>query len=387
MPADLPPVEFTDDSLESFLSRHSRRSSAIYIALIVLVCAGFGLLPLVHVGVSVQAAGVIRPAVEVHEIVAGTAGYVERVTVRENERVQQGAEIVRIAAAPVESRRDILDDQLREMGSMIQDLEHLTGGGKRVDGTDWITSDRYQAEHRLYLQEMSEIDVRQEQANRQLLRTRELAELGLAPRSELEEREFAVDRIEAERISLARRYQSEWQSRIDQLNSQRLQLLERRSLLSGDSAHFIIRAPIEGTVGQMVSLSSGSFVTAGQLLAVVSPAAELVAEVFVSPSDFGLLEIGTPVRILIDAFNYSDWGFIPGAIAQMPDDYILLENRPVFRTVVKLETTELALRSGIRRRVTKGMTLRARFMVAERSLWQLLRDDINDWLNPLQRPA
>jgi HlyD family secretion protein len=94
-----------------------------------------------------------------------------------------------------------------------------------------------------------------------------------------------------------------------------------------------------------------------------------------------------PVRLLIDAFNYSDWGFINGAVVEIPDDYAVINNRPVFRTVVKLEATELALQSGTRRQLKKGMTLRARFVVAERSLWQLLRDDINDWLNPLQRPA
>jgi hypothetical protein len=28
------------------------------------------------------------------------------------------------------------------------------------------------------------------------------------------------------------------------------------------------------------------------------------------------------------------------------------------------------------------MTLRARFVVANRSLWQLLRDSVSDWLEP-----
>jgi HlyD family secretion protein len=28
------------------------------------------------------------------------------------------------------------------------------------------------------------------------------------------------------------------------------------------------------------------------------------------------------------------------------------------------------------------MTLRARFIVAERSLWQLLYDKVDDWMNP-----
>jgi len=106
--------------------------------------------------------------------------------------------------------------------------------------------------------------------------------------------------------------------------------------------------------------------------------------VYVTPRDIGLLQPGNPARILVDAFNYNDWGFITGRVTEISDDFVMIEDRPVFRVGVALDRTELQLRNGFRGKLKKGMTLQARFMVTERTLFQLLRDDINDWLNPVQ---
>ena len=61
-----------------------------------------------------------------------------------------------------------------------------------------------------------------------------------------------------------------------------------------------------------------------------------------------------------------------------PNDRLLVAGQEV-----ELDRTELQLRNGFTGRLKKGMTLQARFMVTERTLFQLLRDDVNDWLNPV----
>jgi HlyD family secretion protein len=123
-------------------------------------------------------------------------------------------------------------------------------------------------------------------------------------------------------------------------------------------------------------------VQAGEELAVVSPTAGLIAEVYVSPRDIGLLRVGLPVRIQVDAFNYNDWGLLSGRVDRLPEDMVILDGNPVFRVPVRLDCTHLSLPSGFRGELRKGMTLRARFVVANRSLWQLLRDRAAGWLDP-----
>jgi HlyD family secretion protein len=210
--------------------------------------------------------------------------------------------------------------------------------------------------------------------------------LNLLSRAEVEDRQLELSRSTVERATLLARQRSEWRSRLNTLVETRLDLLDEKAVLTADSSLHTIRAPVAGTVEQLAELSPGSYVRAGQTLALISPATDLVAEIFVPSARFGMIHVGMPVRLLIDAYDYVDWGFIPGRVAELPSDYVIVDGAPMFRTLVAMTTTRLALSNGTHRDVSKGMTLRARFMVAERSLWNLIRDDINDWFNPSQPP-
>jgi HlyD family secretion protein len=108
-----------------------------------------------------------------------------------------------------------------------------------------------------------------------------------------------------------------------------------------------------------------------------------------TPRDIGLVRPGTPVRVMVDAFNYRDWGVVDGVVSEISDDASLEGDGPVFRVRCRLARTELSLAGGQRASLKKGMTFRARFLVAERSLLQLLFDDVHDWLNPARtrKPA
>jgi HlyD family secretion protein len=48
-----------------------------------------------------------------------------------------------------------------------------------------------------------------------------------------------------------------------------------------------------------------------------------------------------------------------------------------------LDNPILRLKSGQEGEIKKGMTFNARFVIARRSLFQLLYDKVDDWLNPL----
>lgn len=44
----------------------------------------------------------------------------------------------------------------------------------------------------------------------------------------------------------------------------------------------------------------------------------------------------------------------------------------------------MQLKSGYKTKVSKGMTLTARYIITRRSLFELLFDKVDDWLNPKQ---
>ncbi|WP_234461911.1 hypothetical protein [Pedobacter segetis] len=64
------------------------------------------------------------------------------------------------------------------------------------------------------------------------------------------------------------------------------------------------------------------------------------------------------------------------------DDILMADKQPVFKVKCSLDQGFLKLKNGYKGKLKKGMTFNARFMVTERSLYQLLYDKVDDWVNP-----
>jgi HlyD family secretion protein len=88
-----------------------------------------------------------------------------------------------------------------------------------------------------------------------------------------------------------------------------------------------------------------------------------------------------PVRLLVDAFNYRDWGAAAGRVESIPADAVAIGGQPFFRVRCTLESDRLRLRSGVEARLRRGLAVEARFVVTRRTLLQLLRDRAADWFD------
>jgi len=60
-----------------------------------------------------------------------------------------------------------------------------------------------------------------------------------------------------------------------------------------------------------------------------------------------------------------------------------MQNQPVFKVKCSLDQKRLKLKNGYLVLLTKGLSLHAEFVIAKRSLYQLIYDKADDWLNPL----
>src|SRR3954454_23779523 len=75
---------------ESFLTKRGRHRPYVYWTALVM-CAGALLsLPIIHVDVTVQERGRVRPATERTAIVARTAGFISSIQVRDNDLLHTG---------------------------------------------------------------------------------------------------------------------------------------------------------------------------------------------------------------------------------------------------------------------------------------------------------
>ena len=131
---------------------------------------------------------------------------------------------------------------------------------------------------------------------------------------------------------------------------------------------------------------AGGFLSAGESLCIISPQSNLIGECYVGSRDVGLLKTGQQGRFQIDAFDYNYFGILTGKIISIDNDFSMVENKPVFKVRCGFDSTQLLLKNGYKGELKKGLGFQARFVVAERTLWQLLFDKVDDWLNPTAPP-
>jgi len=73
---------------------------------------------------------------------------------------------------------------------------------------------------------------------------------------------------------------------------------------------------------------------------------------------------------------------IQGKVKEVLSDVVLINQKPMFRVRCTLNDNSLQLKGGYQGNIQKGLTFTARFQLNRRSLWQLLFDKVDNWLNP-----
>lgn len=380
------PAEFIDDSLESYLGRHRRNGRVIYLAVVLGVVAAVAALPFVQVDVSSQASGAVRPVIDTHEIQAPISASVSEVRISENQVVREGDVLVELHAEGIDAELLTVNARIGDLRSLIDDLDRLL----RVDAlssrsADALTTSEIAQEYMQYVREIDEIDTRLNRTQAHRARLERLYERQHVAFEAVEGVRFDVAELRARRALIREQYLARWErareshrSELRDLGARRERLIEQREL-------YTVRAPVTGTVSQLVSVSPGSYLVAGQRLMVISPLADLVAEVYVESEDIAYVRPGMRVRMRIDAFDANRWGMLEGRVVEVADDVVLLDQTPLYRVRCSLGAGRLRSPDGAIGVLQKGMTLQARFPLGRRSLLDLLRDDVRSWLDPYSR--
>lgn len=377
------PADIIEDSIENGLSAISTRSQLIYITALAGLLAALAALPFIGVDVSVQSQGVVRTVAEKNEIRPLVAGVVAEVLVHNNQSVRVGQPLIRLRTDLPETKLRLNRSQQAGKLLNIHDIDRLVHADRAtLLSVSGLRSPLIRQQYEQLRFQLSEAIHTQQRRKQELEMAQQLYRDKVIARQELEDKEYNDKMAGAQMASQMERQLSEWQTvlmqsrlDLDELRAQEKQLLNERELHT-------IKAPVAGTVGQLAGRYPGSYVQPGEVLGIVSPDSNLVVECYVSPKDIGLLRPGMPTRMQIDAFNYNQWGMAEGTIGEVSNDIVVMNNQPVFRVKCRLKTNFLTLSTGYKGYLKKGMTLQARFIVTRRSLFDLIYDKTDDWLNP-----
>jgi len=359
------------------------KSGMIYISVLICFLACIAALPFVRVSLSVQGRGIIRPVSELAEVRIIPSAVVTAVFIAEGQHVTKGDTLFTLSSVETDRQLDFRQQELKKVAKYIGDLRFLT----RETGFTSCQTDLYKTEESNFGKKLTEIDSRIERADRDIARQKKLYEARLISAKEFEDLLFYQDQIENEKKIYESTNLFKWEGELTKLYSERDDCLLQIDLLNKQKDLYIIRSPVNGTVESFAGIYTGTNLQSGQVVAIISPSHAMIADVYISAKNVGMLRNGMPVRIQVDAFNYNEWGMLSGTISGISDDYFLVDNVPVFKVKCSLKTNTLTLKNGTPGTIKKGMTLNARFMIAKRTLFQLLYQKSDDWLNPSRNTA
>ena len=188
-------------------------------------------------------------------------------------------------------------------------------------------------------------------------RNKGLYEKGVISRAEFEKYSFDYTYAQQALSGLEKNQRSMWQNNKRDLEIQLKNLNGTLQKIKVESQNYYITAPM----------------TASDML---------IVESSVSPNDIGLIQKNQKVKFQLDAFNYNQWGLLEGKVIDIDRNITIQGDQVFFKVRSALNTTSMNLQSGYKTKVSKGMTLTTRYMITRRSLFDLLFDKVDDWLNP-----
>jgi multidrug resistance efflux pump len=378
------PLNFQDytttkfNNHEEYFETIRRKSNVVYtifvFTIIIVAIAVFS----ITLDVSIASFGTIRSVTETSFIRAQSSGIVKQSFVSENMRVQKGDLLYVTESAFQKEKEKYLFTKKQDVTRLISDLDLLLSVKKHQN----FLSALYRQSYFNYRQKISEATTRLNKVQADFNRNKKLHTEKVIADAEFENFHFELEKAKNELNLLEEQQLSEWQNELLNYQRELQEINAQLAQIEKESESLIIKAPVSGVVQNVAGVYVGSTILANQELLHISPDTTLIVEAYVSPNDIGLIKKDMNVRFQIDAFNYNQWGLASGKVSEIASDIQMVSDQPVFKIRCRLDDNYLKLKNGYTGNLRKGMTLQARFMVTQRTLWQLMYDKIDDWVNP-----
>lgn len=376
---------FSADSISqtsiTYKYKISTKSSIIYISTLLILFLAVLSLPFIKTSISTKGFGHLQSSQEKTELIIPVSGRLTQLNMRDNLRIKKGDTVLVIDAVLPQQQNSLVQSRLLQINQLLQDLNALLKS--RSLNAPSLKTGQYNASWQQFLQESENSRNTKEQAERTFKRYEKLHQNGAITASEYEKFKLEYDQASSANLLLSKKYRSQWHVEASQFRDELSHLIGQQAELNELKKQYILRAPIGGSFQNITGLQQGANVFANQKIGEISPDTNLLAFCYIKPSDIGLIRKGQKVRLQVEAFNYNQWGLASGKVLDISDDIIVINNnQPVFKVKCSLDKNHLQLKNGYKGYLKKGMTFTARFSVAERSLYQLLFDKVDDWVNP-----
>ena len=375
-------MNFSSDPINNIENLHAKnktKSISIYFVVLLALFAFIALLPIIKVDISSQSRGIIRSKTDNVPLTSIVSGKIIWINIKNNKQVTKGDTLLKIAKEGLETEKKTTDTLSNTISEYLYDISNILKGKIANLKTTTAREEFYK-----FQSSKSELQSKVSLAKINYARNKTLFDKDVIAKMEFEKHQFELRFANQALNSFIKQQKATWESQKRDLEERVKNLNGTVSKIEVEENNYFIIAPTSGTIESFNGLQIGSFINASQSIATISPIDNLIVESSVSSNDIGLIKKYQNVKFQMDAFNYNQWGLLEGKVIDIDKNITIQDNQAFFKVRCSLNSKNIHLKSGYSTQVSKGMTLTTRYTIAKRSLYELLFDKVDDWLNPKQ---
>lgn len=375
-------MNFSSDPInttENLIARNKTKSISIYLVVVLALLVFLALLPIIKIDISSQSRGIIRSKMDNVPLTSIVSGKIIWIKLKNNTQITKGDTLIKIAKEGLETDKKTNDTLSTTVTEYLVDVTNILKGNSSHLKTSTAREDFYKFQSRKI-----ELQSKVSQAQINYNRNKILFDKDVIAKMEFEKHVFELRFANQALNSFVNQQKAAWETQKRDLEERVKNLKGTVAKIAVEENNYFILAPVTGTIESFNGLQVGSYINASQPIATISPEDNLIVESSVSPNDIGLLKENQKVKFQIDAFNYNQWGLLEGKVIDIDKNITIQENQAFFKVRCGLNSKTMQLKSGYKTQVSKGMTLTTRYIITRRSLFDLLFDKVDDWLNPKQ---
>lgn len=373
-----------NNSIQCYLAEFSPYAKIFYLSLILIVLFGVAMLPFCYVNVITRTEGIIRPFQERTVIRSLMGATIQSVHCEDGSTVKKGDTLILFQQLNYTAQKESITQKINNCTKLINDLKLLTQPDVWKDSTINVRLQTavYRSQYLHFYDQLQEKDILNKKLQKDiLLYDPLLREKVIAPN------EFADIRFQLLQASAVFQLQiskqiSQWQHELIEQQKLLVEYKTENSNLLANAQSYIVKAPVTGTVLMQEPLYTGAAVLpSGELLS-ISPTQDLIVECWISPSERVTFYHGQNITYSIPEIRNQMSTTLEGKVISIAEDYTVVNNKPMFRVKCSLNQTRVQLQNGFSYVLGRGLLLETRFLLARKSCWELLYQQLYNWFNP-----
>ena len=321
----------------------------------------------------VLAPGELQPLGAERPVKAPFAGVIKDIVVKEGQKVIAGDTLLKFDADVSRKRKETLETQIKLENKRFEEESRAVkarkrgvvarlNGLKRSFGTESGIFENILPLAEIGAMQQTEV-LRQRNKVEQL--DSEVQQSG----ADLEEVEAQLNKLEQESLR--------------EISDLERQLVEVEDTITKEK----LSAPVSGIVFGMVPSSAGYAASAGETLVKVVPGGEIEAKIYITNKDVGFMKPGMKAQIRVDAFPYTQFGSITGAlksVGTLPLEPDQQNPMPRFPAYVKIDKEYLE-KNGEKYNISAGQSVQVNLILRDKRVISLLTDAVQKALDSLTR--